>query len=360
MRPRVFQIDPYHIRPDLLKKAAEVIHNRGLVAFPTETVYGLGANALDPKAVAKIFEAKERPLDDPLIVHIAGEKDLFRLAAKVPRKLEKLVNRFWPGPLTVVLKKTELVPDIVTTGLDTVAIRMPSNMIARKFIAAADVPIAAPSANMFGRPSPTTARHVIDDLDKRIDIVLDGGSTEIGIESTVVEVIDGRVVVLRPGGIDVEQLRAIVGDVDMISESGDQHRFPGRYPRHYSPNAAVVLVKNNSWQVRNALSMISDMESRGYRVGVMARQEHADRYRGYNVKVLGPAANDRICASRLFQLLREFDAEKVDIIVAESIPEKELALAVMNRLRKAAGPSENYRTDISGSPHPGLFHHRKK
>ena len=347
MKPHVFQIDPYHIKTGSLKKAAEVIHNRGLVAFPTETVYGLGANALDPKAVAKIFEAKKRPLDDPLIVHIAAKKDLFRLAAKVPLKIEKLVNRFWPGPLTVVLKKTEMVPDIVTTGLDTVAIRMPSNVIARKFIAAADVPIAAPSANIFGRPSPTTARHVIDDLDKRIDIVLDGGTTEIGIESTVVEVIDGRVIVLRPGGIDVEQLRAIAGDVDMIPESGHQDRSPGRYPQHYSPHAEVVLVKNNSWQVKNVLSMVSDMESRGCRVGVMARQEHADRYRGFNVKVLGPAANGSICASRLFPILREFDAEKADIIVAEGIPEKGLGLAIMNRLRKAAGPSGSSRTDIS-------------
>jgi len=341
MKPRVLKIDPYHIDPELIKQAVEVIHNRGLVAFPTETVYGLGANALDPKAVTEIFEAKKRPLDDPLIVHIAEADDLYTLAEEVPPEAEKLLSRFWPGPLTMVLKKTEIVPDLITTGLDTVAVRMPSNMIARKFIEMARVPIAAPSANMFGRPSPTTAQHVVDDLDGKIDIVLDGGNTEIGVESTVVEFIDGRVVVLRPGGINVEELRAIVGDVDIAVESGQMDASPGKYPQHYSPNATVMVVEDSNRQAEETLSIVEEMRSRGKKPGVMARQEHETLYKDVKIKVLGPGDDGRTCASRLFHILREFDSEDVNVIIAEGIPEKGLGLAVMNRLRKAAGPGSN-------------------
>jgi len=341
MKPRVLKIDPYHIDPELIKQAVEVIHNRGLVAFPTETVYGLGANALDPKAVTEIFEAKKRPLDDPLIVHIAEADDLYTLAEEVPPEAEKLLSRFWPGPLTMVLKKTEIVPDLITTGLDTVAVRMPSNMIARKFIEMARVPIAAPSANMFGRPSPTTAQHVVDDLDGKIDIVLDGGNTEIGVESTVVEFIDGRVVVLRPGGINVEELRAIVGDVDIAVESGQMDASPGKYSQHYSPNATVMVVEDSNRQAEETLSIVEEMRSRGKKPGVMARQEHETLYKDVKIKVLGPGDDGRTCASRLFHILREFDSEDVNVIIAEGIPEKGLGLAVMNRLRKAAGPGSN-------------------
>ena len=347
MKPRVLKIDPQHIDLELLKQAAEVIHNRGLVAFPTETVYGLGANALDPKAVGGIFDAKERPLDDPLIVHIADIKDLPNLSGDVPQKAKRLMDRFWPGPLTIVLKKTNNVPELVTTGLDTVAVRMPSNMIARKFIEIAGVPIAAPSANMFGRPSPTTAGHVIEDLDGRIDIVLDGGPTEIGIESTVVEFVEDRVVVLRPGGIDVEELRTLIGEVDVSSEQDPGIRSPGKYPQHYSPLAKVILIEDGPAQPEKTLSAVLEARSRGHRVGVLAKQEHAQEYREFDIKVLGPERDGRTCASRLFSILREFDAEKVDIIVAEGIPEAGLGLAVMNRLRKAAGPPE-----IPGKPHP--------
>lgn len=340
MKPRVFNIDPYNIDIRVLKRSAEIIHNRGLVAFPTETVYGLGANALDPKAVAKIFEAKKRPLDDPLIVHIADINDLFSLAIDVPLEIHKLVHRFWPGPLTIVLKKTNLVPDLVTTGLDTVAVRMPSGTIARKFIEVAKTPIAAPSANLFGRPSPTTAKHVIDDLEGRIDVVLDGGSTEIGIESTVVECVDDRIVVLRPGGTDLEELRGIIGDVEVLSSGEDPaaEHTPGKYPQHYSPRAKVVVVEDTPRQAEEVLEKASRMVSDGKKTGILARQEHADHFKDYNVKMLGPGGDSRICASRLFHMLREFDAENVNMIIAEGIPEKGLGLAVMNRLRKAAGP----------------------
>jgi L-threonylcarbamoyladenylate synthase len=340
MKPRIYNIDPHNIDLKALKRAAEVIHNRGLVAFPTETVYGLGANALDPKAVAKIFEAKKRPLDDPLIVHIADIDDLFRMAQDVPLEIHKLVHRFWPGPLTIVLKKTNLVPDLVSTGLDTVAVRMPSGTIARKFIEIAKTPIAAPSANLFGRPSPTTAKHVIDDLSGRIDVVLDGGSTEIGIESTVVEYVDDRIVVLRPGGTALEELRSIVGDVEVVysPEGPEAEHTPGKYPQHYSPRAKVVVVEDTPHQAEEVLEKANRMVLDGKKTGILARQEHADLFKDFNVKTLGPGKDSRVCASRLFHMLREFDADKVNMIIAEGIPEKGLGLAVMNRLRKAAGP----------------------
>jgi len=337
MKPRILKIDPYNIDHDLLKQGVEIIHNRGLVAFPTETVYGLGANALDAKAAAGIFEAKSRPLDDPLIVHISEKEDLYRLAKNIPPSAEKLINRFWPGPLTIILEKTDLVPDIVTTGLGTVAVRMPSGLIAKKFITLAGVPIAAPSANLFGRPSPTTAKHVVDDLTGRIDIVFDGGKTKIGVESTVVEFEQDKTIVLRPGGISVEELRSIAGDVEVLDERAELVSSPGKYPEHYSPSAKVVVVSRDSRQVEKALLTLWEMKSYGLRVGVMAKQEHIDKYKNFDAKVLGPGDDGRTCATRLFHILREFDEKNVDVIIAEAIQEDGLGLAVMNRLRKASG-----------------------
>jgi len=339
MKPRIFKVDPYHVDLEIIKKASEVIHNRGLVAFPTETVYGLGANALDAKAAAGIFEAKKRPLDDPLIVHISKKENLFDLASEVPVEAERLMECFWPGPLTMIFKKTSKVPDIVTTGLDTVAIRMPSNHIARALIDVSDVPIAAPSANLFGRPSPTTAGHVTQDLKGRVDILLDGGKTDIGVESTVVEFADNKLIVLRPGGITVEQLSAIAGRVEVRSEEDLVEASPGKYPQHYSPKAEVSIVDNNESQSWNTLSKASSIKAQGKTVGILSKQEHADKYKDFNVKVLGPGKDVKTCASRLFHVLREFDIDNVDVILAEAIDEQGLGLAVMNRLRKAAGPS---------------------
>jgi len=338
MTTRIIKIDPLNIAPGLIREAAEVIKNRGLVAFPTETVYGLGADALDPKAVTGIFQAKQRPLDDPLIVHIARMEDLTELSAGMSPEAEKLVNLLWPGPLTVILKKTDKVPDLVTTGLETVAVRMPSSPVARELILAAGTPLAAPSANMFGRPSPTTAQHVIDDLDGRIDMVLDGGKTEIGVESTVIEFADGRIYVLRPGGVDLEKIRSIVGDVPVEFDAARAGTSPGKYPQHYSPRADVVIAEEGSGQTEAVLDAVRGAECLGLKAGVMAKQEHEYVYRNLHVKVLGPGDDGRICASRLFHLFREFDAEGTDIIVAEAVSEDGLGLAVMNRLRKAAGP----------------------
>ncbi|MBD3380131.1 MAG: threonylcarbamoyl-AMP synthase [Candidatus Omnitrophica bacterium] len=342
MKPRIFRIDQYNIDHEALKQAAEIVNNRGLVAFPTETVYGLGANALDPKAVTRIFEAKKRPLDDPLIVHISRKEDLGRLAKEVPHEAERLIECFWPGPLTVVLRKSELVPDIVTTGLETVAIRMPSNEVASSFIEAAGTPIAAPSANLFGRPSPTTAQHVVEDLGGNIDAVIDGGKTEIGIESSVIEFIDGRIVLLRPGGIDLEEISRYAEKVEVYSGPEASSPSPGKYPQHYSPEARVIVVEEGEGQIERVLSLAEEKASRGIKTGIMSLQEHADKYRGYQVKVLGPAGDSRICASRLFSILREFDKEGVDVIIAEGINEKGMGLAVMNRLKKAAGPEMEF------------------
>lgn len=336
MKPRVLKIDPSNIDPELLKQAAEVIRLRGLVAFPTETVYGLGADALDPKAVAGIFEAKKRPLDDPLIVHISDINDLYRLTREMPPEAEKLANSFWPGPLTMVLKKTDLVPDLITTGLDTVAVRMPSNTIAAGLITASGVPIAAPSANMFGRPSPTTAAHVIDDLNGRVDMVLDGGDTDIGVESTVVGFDGGHITVLRPGGVTIEDLRQITGDVEVYTGPQRTERTPGEYPQHYSPDAKVIVAENLPDQTGKVRQVAEEMSSQGFRIGIMAKQENAGKYGDHYVKVLGPGEDLRICASRLFRILREFDTERIEVIIAEAVSEEKLGLAIMNRLRKAA------------------------
>ncbi|HNX90473.1 MAG TPA: L-threonylcarbamoyladenylate synthase [Candidatus Omnitrophota bacterium] len=339
MKPRIVKVDPLNVDRIVLKDAAEIINNRGLVAFPTETVYGLGASALDPKAASRIFEAKKRPLDDPLIVHIADKKDLALLAKDIPAAAEKVIESFWPGPLTVILKKTEKVPDIVTAGLDTVAVRMPSNPVIRELIKAAGVPIAAPSANLFGKASPTTAQHVIDDLGESVDMVLDGGSTDIGIESTVIEFDGDKAVILRPGGVSVEDIRPIVREVVVGTGEGSE-KTPGKYSKHYAPKANVVIVSNVKEQTEKVLSIADNLTKQGRKVGIFARQEHEAAYtgRGYIVRVLGPGDEPKICAARLFQELREFDKENVDMIVAEAIEEKGIGLGVMNRLKKAAGP----------------------
>jgi L-threonylcarbamoyladenylate synthase len=337
MKARILKIDPHNIDLKQLQIAADVIKRGGLVAFPTETVYGLGADAFNAKAVSGIFEAKKRPLDDPLIVHISRKEDVNRLASDISKEAEKLMERFWPGPLTLVLKKKEIVPDIVSAGLDTVAIRMPSHPVARKFIGSANTPIAAPSANLFGRPSPTTARDVVEDLGNEIDIVIDSGNTEIGVESTVAEFLGKEVTILRPGGISPDEIREVVKRVTLYDERQVIARSPGKYPRHYSPHAHVVVIPdefNQIVQVRNAAGKFL---REGKKAGILAKEEHVKDYEGFNVKAIGPSGDPKVCAANLFRLLREFDREEADVIVVEAISEKGIGLAVMNRLRKAAG-----------------------
>ncbi len=341
----VYRVNPEKPEIEKIRLAANIVKTGGLVAFPTETVYGLGADALNAKAVLALFAAKNRPLDNPPIVHVDDIADVYRLAKEVPEKALDLMKHFWPGPLTLVFKKSAVVPETTTAGLDTIAVRMPKHEVALALIKESNCPIAAPSANLAGRPSPTTAKHVIDDLYGRIDAVLDGGSTRIGMESTVLDVSSVRPMLLRPGGTSLEVLRKIIGDVDLhpfiLSEtelSSDKARSPGMKHKHYSPRAPVILVEGSVQVVVHKIKELTMKQWEGKkRIGVLATDETAWAYEADVVKSLGSRRNVDAIASNLFRLLREFDDEGVDVIIAEGIPIEGLGLAVMNRLRKASG-----------------------
>jgi len=338
------KVDPERPQIDAIRIAADVIRKGGLVAFPTETVYGLGANALDSNAVASIFRAKERPSDNPVIVHIAKRKDMRRLAKTVPHKAEKLADRFWPGPLTLILKRLSLIPDVTVAGLETVGIRIPSNKIALALIRESGVPIAAPSANRAGKPSPTTAQHVIDDLAGRIDVVMDGGPTRIGVESTVIDMTTRVPQILRPGGTPFEELKEALGEVTLhpatLSEkraTSLKARAPGMKHRHYAPKAEMILVEGTPAKIVKRVRELAALNmANGRKVGILATDESISNYEGDVLKSLGSRNNLGEVARNLFRLLREFDEEKVDIIIAEGVPRRGLGLAVMNRLRRAA------------------------
>jgi L-threonylcarbamoyladenylate synthase len=324
-----------------IARAAAVIRAGGLVAFPTETVYGLGADALNEDAVRKIFLAKERPADDPLIVHIASASQLPQLARQISQRAWDLIERFWPGPLTLVLPKTERVPTVTTGGLDTVAVRMPSHPVAKRLIELSSVPIAAPSANRFGRPSPTIAKHVWEDLHGRIDLILDGGPTPIGVESTVLDLTVDPPLVLRPGGVTLEELRAVLGDVQMLDAAHTEaaKRSPGTRSRHYAPRAQVLLVEQGAAEA--ALKELS-----GKRVGVLVyltrslsvygEGQGEVRGAGGEVIIIQMPRSLKAYARRLFAVLRELDEQGVDVIVVEKLQERGLGRAIMDRLRRAS------------------------
>jgi len=327
-----------------IRIAAKAIKNGGLVAFPTETVYGLGADALNPKAVAKIFKAKKRPPDNPIIVHVADKKDAYKLAREIPSSAEKLIAQFWPGPLTLILKRSSLVPDITVAGLDTIAIRMPSSKVALALIKESGAPIAAPSANLAGKPSPTEAQHVMNDLAGRIAVVLDAGSTKIGVESTVVDMTAPTPQVLRPGGTPFERLKSALRIVELhpIAAASRKMRIPqalspGIKHRHYAPNAEMIVVEGEFTKtVRRVQELATFYMIEGKKVGVLATDEGQLHYKANVVKSLGSRNDMATIAKNLFRLLREFDKEKVDMIIAEGIAPEGLGLAVMNRLRRAA------------------------
>ena len=318
-----------------IRIAARFILEGKLVAFPTETVYGLGADALNASAVKGIFEAKGRPADNPLIIHIADFNDLKRLAREIPEEARLLARKFWPGPLTLVLPKREEVPDVTTGGLDTVAVRMPAHPVALALIRAS-TPIAAPSANISGKPSPTLAEHVVDDFYGRIEAIIDGGETKVGVESTVIDLTSERPTLLRPGGLPLEEIKKVIGEVEIHpavkGELVDVARAPGMKYRHYSPNAQVIVVEGPRERVRAKIrELVEEYRSEGLRVGVMATEETgADEF-----FYLG--GTDEEAAKNIFKALRELDRRGVDVIIAEGIEERGLGLAVMNRLRKAAG-----------------------
>jgi L-threonylcarbamoyladenylate synthase len=341
----VLKVDPQ--QPDIKKvrMAASIIRKGGLVAFPTETVYGLGADALNSKAVLALFEAKKRPTDNPPIVHVENINDVYRLAEQVPPKADNLMKEFWPGPLTLVFKRSKAVPDVTVAGLDTIAVRMPQHPVALALIKESRCPIAAPSANLAGKPSPTSADHVFSDLNGRIDAILDGGPTRIGVESTVLDLSVNPALVLRPGGTPLEALRKVLGNVqlhpfvDAEKELPvDKVRSPGMKHKHYAPKAQIILVEGGiSAVMATVKSLIRTYWLQDKRVGVLATAETAWAYEADVVKSLGSRRNVDAMAANLFRLLREFDEENVDVIIAESVPTEGLGLAVMNRLRKASG-----------------------
>lgn len=341
----LLKVNPY--RPELkkIRIAANIIRKGGLVAFPTETVYGLGADALNPKAVLGLFEAKKRPLDNPPIIHVDNFSQIKKLSKMIPNRAKLLMDEFWPGPLTLIFQRSENVPIASTAGLDTVAIRMPKHNVALALIKISKCPIAAPSANLSGKPSPTLAKHVFNDLDGRIDAILDGGSTRIGVESTVVNFTSYPPEVLRPGGISIEELQRIINDIKIHplvladkKMAVDKILSPGMKHKHYAPKAGVVLVEGSVSSVVKKITELANYHKlKELKVGILATQETIDFYNADVVMSLGSRFNLGVIAKNLFSLLREFDDENVDVIIAEGIPNEGLGLAVMNRLRKAAG-----------------------
>lgn len=314
--------------PAAIAEAARIIRSGGLVAFPTETVYGLGANALDATAVARIFSAKARPSFDPLIVHLADRTWLARAVAFAPEAAALLAGRFWPGPLTLVLEKAPIVPDLVTAGLDTVGVRVPDHPAARALLEGADTPIAAPSANLFGHVSPTTAAHVVEQLGDRVDAVLDGGPCRVGVESTIVAFASGAPVVLRPGGVTREELALALGrPVGLVREQaalGTALVAPGQLERHYATRTPLRLLSGRATAPASAS-----------RVGLLAFAD--DPAPGFAaVEVLAPDGKPSTAAANLFAALRRLDARGLDLLLAEPCPEEGLGSAIMDRLRRCA------------------------
>lgn len=338
MKTKIIKISSKNPNKKIITEASSIIRSGNLVAFPTETVYGLGANALDEKAVRKIFTAKGRPTDNPLIIHIADYKDLNKLAHALPSYAKKLISKFWPGPLTLVVRKKSIVPDIVTAKSPTVAIRMPNHRVTLALIKEAGVPIAAPSANKAGRPSGTSAEDVLDDFKNKIELILDAGQTHFGLESTVLDISRNTPVILRPGAISKEALERVLKiNLGNESNSKGKARSPGMKYRHYSPQAKVILILNDRikkvWNEEERL--IRHFHNKGKRIGILATlRQNIKRPKADAICFAGSTLN-RV-GKNLFHCLRQLDKEKVDVILIESVPEHDMGLAIMNRLRKAA------------------------
>lgn len=314
------------LKPENIEAAAAILRAGGLVAFPTETVYGLGADALNPPAVARIFEVKRRPEFDPIIVHVADAADACRYGSLESEAARKLIRRFWPGPLTLVVPKSDLVPPIVTAGLDTVGIRMPANPAALALIRALGRPIAAPSANPFGYVSPTEARHVAEQLGAQVEMILDGGRCPVGIESTVLSLVDPVPRILRAGGVTAEEIAQVVGRVEYGPHAGGQPRAPGQLPRHYATNTPLEIIR----KLEDARAVA------GERLGLLALRVPAEQCGWAAVEVLSATGNLREAAANLFGALRRLDRMGLDRILALALPEEGLGTAIMERLRRCA------------------------
>lgn len=332
----------------IIEKAANLIKEGEIIGFPTETVYGLGANGLDEKAVEKIYLAKGRPSDNPLILHINSEDMLKTLVGNILPETKKIIQKFWPGPLTLVLPKSELVPSIITAGLDTVAVRMPSHQVALKLIEKTGLPIAAPSANLSGKPSPTTAEHVRDDLSGKIAGIIDAGPTGIGVESTVLDLSGDVPIILRPGGVTQEELSTLIGRVEYDPSLKDKDQLPkspGMKYTHYSPDAEVILVEDLKLLKGSYEKKIAE----GLKVGLMLSEEGLKHLETLDKKLnkklnkeiivekLGARTKPEEAAARVYGSLRSLDQQQVDIIYVEMFTEEGIGVALMNRLKKAAG-----------------------
>ena len=330
---------------ELFRKASDILKSGGLVAFPTETVYGLGGDALNPKASEKIYSAKGRPSDNPLIVHIADTASVWELAAEVSTQAQMLMEAFWPGPLTIIFKKKDIVPHETTGGLETVAIRMPSHPAAMKLIKDSGVYIAAPSANLSGRPSPTTAAHVEEDLSGRIDMILDGGPVGIGIESTIIDMSTDTPTILRPGYITKDMLEEVLPKVNIdpavtgrTMKKNVVAKAPGMKYRHYAPKGQLTLVEGDRDKVIARINeLVKEKEEEGHKVGVIGTDETLDSYHADILRSIGSRQKPETVAANLYRILREFDDLECDYMYSESFFEQGLGNAIMNRMLKAAG-----------------------
>ncbi|SHO49399.1 L-threonylcarbamoyladenylate synthase [Anaerocolumna xylanovorans] len=344
MDTKIIKIDSNNIDSIKLKEAADILKSGGLVAFPTETVYGLGADGLNREASAKIYTAKGRPSDNPLILHISSMKALDDLTEGESLLGKKLAQAFWPGPLTLIFNKSSRVPLTTTGGLNTVAIRMPAHPVAYELIRQSGVYVAAPSANASGRPSPTTALHVIEDMEGRVDMIIDGGKADIGLESTIVDVTGDVPVILRPGFLTLEDIKKVTGEAEYDKSlfqkptENFKPKAPGMKYRHYAPKGQLTIYEGESGSVIEAINKAAaKKQSEGFKVGIIATDETLKAYKDGIIKTIGTRKDEKTIAGGLFQILREFDTEQADYIFSESFYDNSLGQAIMNRLLKAAG-----------------------
>lgn len=343
METIIKKVENEQLNNEVIIEAGEILKRGGLVAFPTETVYGLGADALNEEAAQKIYAAKGRPSDNPLIVHITNMEDLLKITKNVSKEAFKVAEEYWPGPLTMIFEKNEKVPYGTTGGLNTVAVRMPSHEIARAVIDAGGGYIAAPSANTSGRPSPTASEHVKEDMDGRIDMIVDGGDVEIGVESTILDMTVTPPMILRPGAVTKEMLEDLIGevaeDVALIDpDSKKKPKAPGMKYRHYAPKAELLIVEGKMDQVIETINrMAKEQISKGYKVGIIGTEESVASYKDGDVKSIGTREDESTIAVHLYGILREFDQDEVDYIYSESFATGGIGSAIMNRLLKAAG-----------------------
>ncbi len=349
IQTKIVKVNPFDPDNELIREAANVIRRGGLVVFPTETVYGLGASIYIERAVHRIFEVKKRPLDNPLIVHIDNVDELEKLAEDIPDKAYKLVKKYWPGPLTIVLRRAKNVPSIVSSGLPTIAVRSPAHPVAMKLIKYSESPIAAPSANLAGKPSPTKPEHVVEDLYGKVELIIDAGETLYGVESTVIDLTGRKPVLLRPGAIPVEDIEAVLSEEIEIPEyargvsEGRIALSPGIRYRHYAPDKELIVVESADYSELNnyalkVLAVAMELKKKKLKVGIIATRETKKVYeeKGFITLVVGSRSNLYEIAHNLFSVLREIDKADIDLAVSEAFEEKGLGLTIMNRLRKAS------------------------